>query len=73
VEARYERSLALLPEAIRFANRAYLFDNSGKAHRLIAEFAEGQLAAVSASPSAWFVRNWLNKQPPAEGTISSDN
>jgi predicted ABC-type ATPase len=59
IDARYTRSLALLPAAVRNASRAYLFDNSTKHHRLIAEFEEGQLIAASEQLPGWFVRTGL--------------
>jgi len=40
---RFARSLALLPAAIRESDRAYLFDNSGANHVLLAEFASGKM------------------------------
>ena len=40
---RFARSLALLPAAIRESDRAYLFDNSGPNHVLLAEFASGKM------------------------------
>ena len=44
LQPRYDRSLSLLPNAIRHSSRSYLFDNSGKSHRLIAEYDAGRLA-----------------------------
>lgn len=38
---RYHRSLALLLDAIRLTNRAYIFDNSGQTKVWIAEITEG--------------------------------
>jgi predicted ABC-type ATPase len=51
---RYERSLALLPEAIRLCNRAYLFDNSGQSNRMFAEFESGQPNNITANVPEWF-------------------
>jgi predicted ABC-type ATPase len=51
---RYERSLALLPEAIRLSDRAYLFDNSGQSHRMFVEFESGRPINTPASPPEWF-------------------
>ena len=61
IGTRYERSLSLLVEAIRQSDRAYLFDNSGKSHRFIAEFEGGRLARVSEDLPAWFVTYVLSK------------
>jgi predicted ABC-type ATPase len=52
--SRYERSLGLLPEAIRLSDRAYLFDNSGQSHRLFAEFELGRPVNVGADTPEWF-------------------
>lgn len=63
IEPRYQRSLALLPEAIRRSTRAYLFDNSGRFHRLIAEFNSSKLVRVAHDAPAWFVGSVLGKVP----------
>lgn len=42
VLSRYQRSLDLLPDAINYSNRAYLFDNSGSEHVWIAEVTDGE-------------------------------
>jgi predicted ABC-type ATPase len=54
IASRYERSLALLPEAISLVDRAFLFDNSEQSHQLVAEFEGAKLIAVAASPPTWF-------------------
>jgi predicted ABC-type ATPase len=59
IESRYRRSLKLLPEAIDHSSRAYLFDNSGKTHRLIGEYEAGKLVAVSEELPGWFVDTGL--------------
>ena len=41
IVSRYKRSLELLADAIRETNRAYIFDNSRQALRLIAEITGG--------------------------------
>jgi len=43
VESRYDRSLALLPQVIALADRAWLFDNSGKSHVLVGEYEHSRL------------------------------
>jgi predicted ABC-type ATPase len=58
---RYDRSLSLLKEAITLANRAYLFDNSAKAYRLVAEFEENKYVRIAESPPGWFIASVLNK------------
>lgn len=46
IRARYLRSLALLPAALRHADRADLFDNSSAQHVLLAEASEGKMIAI---------------------------
>ena len=46
IRERYLRSLALLPAALRHADRAYLFDNSSAQHVLLAEASEGKMIAT---------------------------
>ena len=55
VEARYRRSLSLLPRALALSTRAFLFDNSGRQHRLIAEFEAGKLLRADDDLPQWFV------------------
>jgi predicted ABC-type ATPase len=62
INSRYHRSLSLLPTAILHSNRAYLFDNSGRAHRLIAEYESNVLVSASPSLPNWFVNSML--KPP---------
>lgn len=52
IEDRYDRSRSLLLEAGRLVDRAYLFDNSAREHRLVAEFEAGSLAVIPPVP-AW--------------------
>jgi predicted ABC-type ATPase len=64
---RYYRSLDLLLDAIRHANRAYVFDNSGdnKKHTWIAEITDGkELELKSYQIPAWFKRSVLDKINP---------
>jgi len=42
IQKRYYRSFENLLDIIKLVNRAYLFDNSGKRHRLVAEINEGK-------------------------------
>jgi hypothetical protein len=37
------------------SSRSYLFDNSGKEHRLIAEFKAGTLVAIAEEIPNWFL------------------
>ena len=52
------RSLALHQRAVttRSSIRAYLFDNSGQGHRLVAEFLDGNLVATAATLPAWYAK-----------------
>lgn len=52
---RYHRSLDLLIEAIQFANRAYIFDNSTHEHIWLAEITNGHLMEMKTDQvPAWF-------------------
>jgi predicted ABC-type ATPase len=56
---RYRKTMDLLPRALRLCDRAYLFDNSGKEHRLVATVSGGQnLHLVSTGIPPW-VQNLL--------------
>lgn len=60
--ARYYRSLGLLSDAIRAADRAYIFDNSGRQLDFIAEFENGDLLRLeNSSPPLWFEIHVLDK------------
>ena len=64
IVSRYHRSLDLLMDAIRLANRAYIFDNStdSQTHTWIAEITEGQdLELKIIQIPAWFRRAVLEK------------
>jgi hypothetical protein len=71
IASRYHRSLALLMDAIRRTNRAYIFDNSsdnadGK-HTWVAEITDGQtLELKSDRTPAWFKRAVLDKIVPSK-------
>lgn len=59
IEARYHRSLGLLTKAIQASSRSFLFDNSGAAHRFIAELQDGQLMRIQEPLPEWFVTSVL--------------
>lgn len=60
IRSRYVRSIGLLDDACSAANRAYIFDNSGEAHALIAEVADGtELTVHAAALPAWFTGTTL--------------
>lgn len=52
---RYSRTLNNLYPAMQQARRAFLFDNSGKTSKLIAETFEGKLKLHVQSPPNWFL------------------
>ena len=62
VTGRYARSLGQLATAIKAVDRAYLFDNSGKAHRLIGTFEGGLVREIFGnSQPRWFIEGALDK------------
>jgi len=71
IENRYHRSLDLLIQAIRFSNRAFLFDNSGEnqSHSWLAEITDGkELEMKTSQVPAWLKRSVLDKF-----TLSEEN
>lgn len=53
--SRYHRSLDLLVEAVKFTNRAYIFDNSIDKHIWLAEITNGSLMEIKTDRvPAWF-------------------
>lgn len=46
IVSRYFRSLGLLKEAIRYSNRAYIFDNSGQQQIFVAEITDGHALEI---------------------------
>jgi len=42
IVSRYYRSLELLPEAVKYSNRAYIFDNSSHDRQWIAQIDNGK-------------------------------
>jgi predicted ABC-type ATPase len=57
IESRYYRSLDLLSEAVKFTNRAYIFDNSGSEFQWVAEITEGKEIDIKTE----FYPTWLKK------------
>jgi predicted ABC-type ATPase len=59
---RYQRSLNFLIPAIKNTNRAYLYDNSGTVHELVAEITDGRKVDFDTSfVPLWFEDYVLNK------------
>ena len=55
IHSRYIRSLKLLPEAVAYADRAYIFDNSGADRVWIAEVMQGiEIEIKTDQMPAWF-------------------
>ena len=62
ITSRYYRSLDLLWEAVKFTNRAYIFDNSGSGLLWLAEITDAEsLEIKSDSVPNWFTQYVLNK------------
>ncbi|MBN9230907.1 MAG: hypothetical protein BGO90_05935 [Legionella sp. 40-6] len=57
IVSRYQRSLDLLIEAIKFTNRAYIFDNSTHEHIWLAEVTNGSLLEMKTDQ----VPEWFKK------------
>ena len=55
IRSRYINTLNNLYPAIKVAQRSYLFDNSGKELKLIAEGFEGKLQLKVNTPPQWFI------------------
>ncbi|MBS0506856.1 MAG: zeta toxin family protein [Proteobacteria bacterium] len=55
IRSRYVRSLELLPQAVAYADRAYIFDNSGPERVWTAEVTDGvEIEMKSDEMPAWF-------------------
>ena len=60
--SRYYRSLDLLRDAVRYTNRAYIFDNSGPDHLWIAEITNGKELEMKATQMPhWFKKALWDK------------
>lgn len=69
IRSRYVRSIGLLDQACRVANRAYVFDNSGEAHELLVELVDGEELRIHAAQlPAWFTGTtlWQSFQAPSD-------
>ena len=59
---RYHKSISLMTEACEVAHRAYIFDNSGSRHKLLAEVTDFDEIRLGASViNAWFLKTQLWK------------
>ena len=61
IKSRYYRSLENLLNAVKLADRAYIFDNSGAESKLIAEINDGEIEIKSSSIPAWFGKYILDR------------
>lgn len=62
ITARYQRSLALLWEAIKYTNRAYIFDNSAEKAEWIAEITDAASIEIKTETvPVWFKKFVLDK------------
>ncbi|WP_028981449.1 hypothetical protein [Sporocytophaga myxococcoides] len=61
IRSRYFASLNLLYNAIKLVRRAYIFDNSGREYKLIAEFFEGEVKYHNKTFPKWFLRDVIEK------------
>lgn len=59
---RYHKSIALMTSACEIADRAYIFDNSGSKHKLLAEVTDFETIELRSSRiNPWFLRTELWK------------
>jgi len=60
IRERYIRSIGLMTEACGIAHRAYVFDNSGTRHKLLAQVVDGERMEIEvATLPRWFVETEL--------------
>lgn len=62
IESRYYQSLALLPKAIPYTDRTYIFDNSRNHYRLILEIFQGKEIIVHQNSIPRWIENYLLNQ-----------
>ena len=66
IRQRYHRSLDLLINAIKLADRAFIFDNSGNENIWLAEVTpEGEIEPKAEELPDWFYRSVIQKLTPA--------
>jgi predicted ABC-type ATPase len=65
IVSRYHRSLDLLMEAVRYTNRAYIFDNTGTEQIWLAEITDGiEMELKTDTMPQWFSQAVLDKISP---------
>lgn len=58
IVSRYHRSIGLLEEAVRYADKAFIFDNSNHDHNTwVAEVAAGEVVETKSN----FIPNWITR------------
>lgn len=68
IVSRYSRSLGLLSDAVTFANRTYIFDNSGHSRVWIAEVTDGETLEIKTNQMpAWFKTALWDKFDASDG------
>jgi predicted ABC-type ATPase len=62
IKERYFRSLELLADAIKYSNRAFIFDNSSESKIWISEIIDGQeIQIMTDTIPVWFKKYVLDK------------
>jgi len=61
IESRYDRSLKLLKEAVKYTYRTFIYDNSGTEAKLILDIFKGNEVTVRTSEIPSWVMNYLLK------------
>lgn len=69
VRERYQRSLDLLLDAIRYSNRAYVFDNSGEDLELQAEITQGRDIEFKTDALAPWFQDAVIQKLTMEGSV----
>lgn len=74
IRSRYVRSLQLLPQAVSYADRAYIFDNSGSAHVWVAEVTDGiEIEMKTDEMPAWFKTALWDRFEPEDAASGADS
>lgn len=63
IRSRYSKSLNLLADAVKLADRAFIYDNSGDNTVLLAEKNENKLTILLPEVPSWFDRYLIRKLP----------
>lgn len=59
IVSRYHRSLELLPKAVRYTHRSYIFDNSGNERVWLAEVTDGKILELKANAMPYWFKSAL--------------